>query len=565
MTHRMDYLAALQPVFRLARALTCRIALMLPLLLFPAGALLATEKVMLQLCGDHQFEFAGYYAALWQGYYRNAGFDVEIRSAYTPEGRMRRPSKEVSEGRADFGVSTASILLAKDKGAPLVVLATIFQQSAVEFYSRTDTPLNSPADLTRLRVMRRVNEASELELRVMLHAEGISPSLVEPYPPPSDQRELAYLAEGKLDVIPGYSTDVPVRAQMLGIAVKPLRPASVGVDFYGDSLFTSEARARSDPERVERFVQASLKGWRYAFEQPQDIIDGIVRSFKPVSPIEDFPAYLKLQVKAVRDLTFYPVVDLGHINPERWLHMYYHLKEAGLVSGELDLEQFVFDPEHSRRERFNLLLKLVSAVLLVSLGVGISFFVWNRALRREIKERKRIEEELQRFATVDDLTEAYNRRYFFECAEREFERALRYKRPLSVMMIDLDRLKYINDTSGHLVGDQVLHAVAECLRQNLRHVDILGRYGGDEFIVFMPDSDRRAALETAERLREAVSRMSVPVCDANGLPIKISISVGVATLDETIGDFRTLLQDADTALYMEKKNRESGTKNRVRN
>ena len=104
------------------------------MLLFLTTSAMAVEKVSLQLRWDHQFQFAGYYAAQWQGYYADAGFDVDIRSAITPDGKILSATQEVASGNADFGVGAADILIARDKGIPLVVLASIFQQSAAEFY-----------------------------------------------------------------------------------------------------------------------------------------------------------------------------------------------------------------------------------------------------------------------------------------------------------------------------------------------------------------------------------------------------------------------------------------------
>ena len=106
----------------------------------------AGEPVTLQLRWDHQFQFAGYYAAKWRGYYDEAGFDVEIRSAVTPDGDILKAVDEVAEGRADFGVGAADILIARDRGVPLVVLASIFQHSPAAFFALEGTSFNTPKD-----------------------------------------------------------------------------------------------------------------------------------------------------------------------------------------------------------------------------------------------------------------------------------------------------------------------------------------------------------------------------------------------------------------------------------
>ncbi|MCC7220458.1 MAG: ABC transporter substrate-binding protein, partial [Candidatus Contendobacter sp.] len=136
----------------------------------PFRDVIAAEKVSIQLRWDHQFQFAGYYAAQWQGYYADAGFEVEIRSALTPDGTILSATQEVAQGHADFGVGAADILMARDQGIPLVVLASIFQQSAAEFYAKEGTPLQSPVDLLKLRVARIKNDLIDVELQAMLYS-----------------------------------------------------------------------------------------------------------------------------------------------------------------------------------------------------------------------------------------------------------------------------------------------------------------------------------------------------------------------------------------------------------
>ena len=144
------------------------IMLILLMSIFLMGNAVAAEKVSLQLRWDHQFQFAGYYAAQWQGYYADAGFEVEIRSAIKPDGTILSATQEVANGNADFGVGAADILIARDQGIPLVVLASIFQNSAAEFYAKEGTHLQAPVDLLKLRVARTKNSLIDVELQAML-------------------------------------------------------------------------------------------------------------------------------------------------------------------------------------------------------------------------------------------------------------------------------------------------------------------------------------------------------------------------------------------------------------
>jgi len=159
-------------------------------------------------------------------------------------------------------------------------------------------------------------------------------------------------------------------------------------------------------------------------------------------------------------------------------------------------------------------------------------------------------ERLEQLAISDPLTQVYNRRFFFELAEKEFERAKRYEHPLAVVILDADHFKNINDTYGHLIGDQILLNLAQICLENIRSVDIFARYGGEEFVVLMPEADCKAAVTTSERLREKVIKATL--LDGS-IDIMVSISLGTACWDGKQDiSLDTLLARADQALYRAK-------------
>lgn len=307
----------------------------------------AAESVSLQLRWDHQFQFAGYYAALWQGYYAEAGLDVEIRPAPAEDGTQRNAAREVIEGRADFGVGAGDVLVERDRGHPLVILASIFQKSPVAFYALETTPLHSPADLVGLRVVRRPGDMVDVELQAMLRAEGVDPSRI---PPGLRAQGVVNLLEGTFDVTSDYTITAPWFAERLGLELRALHPSAYGVDFYGDSLFTHQRLVDQNPDLVRRMTAASLKGWEYALTHSEEIADRISRELPRIYPIEDFAGFNRFQIDGVRDLTYHPVVELGHINPRRWERMHAALKEAGLVNGTFDAQRAIFDPDRIARE-----------------------------------------------------------------------------------------------------------------------------------------------------------------------------------------------------------------------
>ena len=167
-------------------------------------------------------------------------------------------------------------------------------------------------------------------------------------------------------------------------------------------------------------------------------------------------------------------------------------------------------------------------------------------------------EEIYRLMTVDALTQVYNKRYFTEALEREYNRAQRYKRELSLVLIDVDHFKAVNDEHGHLAGDAVLRQVAAEVKPRLREQDILARVGGEEFAALLPEINCEGATATAEKVRRIVEAATFVV---ESLAVKITISAGVTSLDPRVRDPMSLFERADAALYEAKR---SGEQRQVR-
>ena len=165
-------------------------------------------------------------------------------------------------------------------------------------------------------------------------------------------------------------------------------------------------------------------------------------------------------------------------------------------------------------------------------------------------------EEIHRMAITDGLTNLFNKRYFLETLEKETARARRYHRPLSLIMIDLDHFKNVNDTYGHLAGDHILKELGELLRSRIRREEIVVRYGGEELAILLPETGKDGAMKVAEQMRKRVEDHTFIFA---GKKITITISAGVAELIETNYDFNGFIDVADERLYAAKK----GGRNKV--
>jgi len=170
-------------------------------------------------------------------------------------------------------------------------------------------------------------------------------------------------------------------------------------------------------------------------------------------------------------------------------------------------------------------------------------------LLRLCLERIKLYNKFQELSILDSLTKVYNRRHFMFRYGEEFDRAVKFKLNLGFLMIDIDYFKKINDNYGHLVGDAVLREVARIIRENLREIDFLARFGGEEFSVILPDADKASAIMAAERISSRVSREIIKVFDE---ALSVNISVGVATFPQNALHSDVLVEVADKALYKAK-------------
>lgn len=364
------------------------LAALLPL---PAGAL---EPVTLQLKWMHQFQFAGYYAALEQGYYRDAGLEVRIAEA-NPE---TDPVREVVEGRAQFGVSNSALILSRSKGIPVVALAVIFQHSPFILAARRNAGIESVHDLVGKRLMI---EPHADEIYAYLRKEGVHEKDVKILPHSFNHQDLI---DGRTDVITAYSTDEPYFFEQRRFGFLAFTPRAAGIDFYGDNLFTSAGQVARHPERVKAFRDASLRGWAYAMQHPEEMADLIVARYGNRKSRE----HLLYEAREMQTLLRPDLIEIGHMNPGRWRHIADTYAEMGMLPGGFPLKDFLYDPSPRSDLRLTAATVVSTGIALILTAVVIGFVMLTRKLRLEIAGRKQVEAELRvsdtKFRTIADTT-----------------------------------------------------------------------------------------------------------------------------------------------------------------
>ena len=177
-------------------------------------------------------------------------------------------------------------------------------------------------------------------------------------------------------------------------------------------------------------------------------------------------------------------------------------------------------------------------------------------VRAALREKER-QDLLEKWATTDPLTELYNRRHFFDLADRELERSRRLKSELSFIMLDIDLFKQVNDKYGHLTGDNALILLSGILKDALRKVDFCCRFGGEEFVLCLPDTPSQGAWEVAERIRTQVACTPLPTQNNQEIYIQVSLGIASSKREHTV---EVILKRADEALYQAKESGRNQTK-----
>ncbi|MBK8793946.1 MAG: ABC transporter substrate-binding protein [Holophaga sp.] len=618
--------------------------------LLGAGQDRPLERVTLQLKWTHAFQFAGYYAAQEMGYYREAGLEVQFQEAVPGTD----PVQAVLQGKAEYGVGTSSLLPLRNAGKPVVVLAVILQHSPYVLLARPQAGIQHIHDLVGKRVMI---EPLADEIFAYLKKEGLSRDRITLVDHSLDPRDLL---EGRVDAQSAYVTHEPEFLDQQRFSYLAFTPRSVGIDFYGDNLFTLEGELKAHPERVRAFREASLRGWNYAMTHPEELADLILARYSRLYTRE----HLLFEARQMATLMRPELVEIGYINPGRWRHIADTYADLGMLGRDVSLAGFLYDP-NPRKNLTWAYRAFGGAVLLVLLVGGIAAYyvrltralriseerhrlladnaadviwtmdlegrityvspsvenlrgytaaevmgqsiaelltpesarlaeeglrstlealqkgqpvprtrgeleqpckdgttVWTEAtttgmtnvegkfigilgVTRDISERRRLQEELAARAATDALTGVWNRARLEDQGRLEVQRFERYGHSLSLVFLDLDHFKQVNDRHGHAAGDAVLKGFCEVTLGCLRGTDSLGRWGGEEFLILAPSTEIANIRLLAERIRIAMEGHVFPRVG------RVTASLGIAECRP--GDtWESLVARADAGLYRAK-------------
>lgn len=368
-----------------------QILMLLGLLCATGNTVFAAESITLQLKWHHQFQFAGYYAALNQGYYSQENLDVRI-----VEGGTDAPAlNQVLSGEADYGIGDSDILLARTQGQPVVAVASVFQHSPYVLLSLRSSKIQKPTDLIGKRIMLSNNQGAT-QFKAMMNKQGIDPGQVTVLPHSWDLRDLI---DGKVDAMSAYATAEPARLEKMGYTFSILSNQQYGVDYYGDTLFTTEREVDRHPERVDAFLRATKKGWTYAFSHQQEMAK-LIAGMEGVAERGITEEMLLEEARLMQPYVLSDVVEFGHMNLERWRAIANSMAALQLIPQDYVLDGFIYS-SHVLEER---VLRWIAGLLLLALMLVCLIFLWNLQIRRKVKDRTaELQEEVQRRRQAENL------------------------------------------------------------------------------------------------------------------------------------------------------------------
>lgn len=353
-------------------------------LAFASGAAQALDSVTLQLKWRHQFQFAGYYAALEKGYYLDAGLDVTLVEA-TPATNV---VEEVVSSRAQYGVGTSELLLSR-RQSPVVALAVIFQHSPLILLAREDKVSN----LHQLAGRDVMLEAHAEELLAYLRKEGLPPESLRIQP---HRQGIGDLIDGKVAAMSAYSTTEPFLLRQAGLRTIEFSPRAVGIDFYGDNLFTSQQELKQHPKRVSAFRDASLRGWKYAMEHPEEIIALILARYNSQGLDRDMLAF---EANRTAQLMQTELVEIGYMNPGRWQHIADVYAELEMQATDKLPEDFLYNTSPQQLPAWLTPTAFLAALTILVLALFAQRY---NSLSRQLKREIAAQEEAHRQLTKSE-------------------------------------------------------------------------------------------------------------------------------------------------------------------
>ena len=292
------------------------------------------DKVSLQLQWKHQFEFAGFYIAKEKGYFRDAGLEVELKEFSHGMDIV----DDIFRGKSTFGLHYPSLILEKSKGKDIVLLNAILQSSPHVLVSLKSSGIKSIKDFKNRKIMVSTGETETASFTSMLKSDDVSSDDMIKLQHSFDIKDLL---NGKTDVMSAFVSNEVYVLDKRGIEYDIWDPKDYGFDFYDVILFTSKDEVKNRPEMVEAFRDASLKGWKYAFENIDEAVNLILQKYNTQAKTKDALLY---EAKVLKELAYTDTTTFGSIDENKIQRIYDIYNIMGIAQGSIDMDDFIFTP-----------------------------------------------------------------------------------------------------------------------------------------------------------------------------------------------------------------------------
>lgn len=336
----------------------------------------ALEPINLQLRWHHGFQFAGYYMAKEKGFYQEAGLDI----SFLEGGVNIDHFEQVLNGQANYGVAGSELVIEYLKGKPFRSIGVIFQHSPYVLMVRKDSGLNNPQQLVEKTVYIGLLPRTA-EIQAMLIQEGVplkSLKVIDAVTTSPDY------ADPNIDAFSVYETNEPYMAKQLGIETLLIKPVNYGIDFYGDCLFSTAKEIKRNRKRTQLFHEATLRGWEYAFNHPEETITLVFSKYNTDNKSKD---HLYYEYESMRQLILPDHIPIGMQNQSRWKRIAQTYSNLGMAPAVKDITDFTYHPRldmHRLPRRTKRILGFSSAAVLT---IFLLLFFWNRTLKVSVNKK----------------------------------------------------------------------------------------------------------------------------------------------------------------------------------
>ena len=325
----------------------------------------SNKKITLQLNWLNQFQFAGYYVAKEKGFYNNVGLDVDIKE-FTVNTHL---VEMIKNKKADFAIGSSSLLIDRINGADVIALGAIFQESPLMLLVKKDSNINSVKDLKNKKIMITNDAANSASILAMLSANGLRES---DFIRQEHSFNIEDLINGNSDAMASYISNEPILLKDKDIEYNIFHPKDFGFDFYNDILFTSSEFIKNNPKLTKDFYDATIKGWKYAFDNVGETAEII---FNKYNSQNKSLIHLVKEGEILKKMAYIYDEDIGHLDGKKLKNIISVFKLVGLVNKDTDINAFIYDGNPHKLMTFEFTHQQESLILLTMIFLLFTFLL----------------------------------------------------------------------------------------------------------------------------------------------------------------------------------------------